>query len=173
MKKIRLRSSKDRYFKDFWKIYESSFPLPERRFLKEQEKIFKDESYFAHVLLLDEVVGIFCYWDMGEFCFFEHFAIKEDFRGLGLGKKVFEYFIQDKENIVLEIEKIEDEIAKKRYDFYQKFGFIKNRHKHYQVEFRENGERLELLLLSQKKFTCKKYEEVYQKMRDKLTGCWI
>ncbi len=174
MEKIRIKNIKDDYFEDFWRIYENSFPANERRFLGEQNEVLKDEDYFLHVVIKDnQVVGFLSFWDMEEFYFFEHFAIDERFRGLGYGKQVFSLFLKDRKNIVLEIEKINDHISQKRFEFYQKFGFIKNEHKHFQVEFRKKSKPLELILLSQKIFTFKEYKATYKKMYQKLTSCWI
>jgi GNAT superfamily N-acetyltransferase len=166
-----LKDINDKYFKKSWELYENSFPKNERRTLKEQEKIFKNDKYQAFVVLKNgELLAILFFWNFKKYTFIEHFAVSDKLRGRSFGSKILKDFLTKYDNVVLEIELLKDEICKKRLNFYEKLGFMMNAHKHFQVPFRENSHNLELLFLSYKKrLTKEQYEFLYSQMRSSLT----
>lgn len=166
-----LNSIEDKYFQECWEIYQKSFPKEEKRFIQEQEKILKDNSYNARAYVYNnKVIGFIFYWQLEEYIFIEHFAIHSDYRGNSFGSKILKEFLIDKNNIILEIEKIVDEVTLKRYEFYKRFDFCMNKYLHYQIPFRENDKKLELLLLSYKReLTTLEYEKVYKNMKKVLS----
>lgn len=162
-----LNSIENKYFQECWKIYQKSFPKEEKRFIHEQEKILKDSSYNACAYLNnDKVIGFIFYWQLEEYIFIEHFAIHSEYRGNSFGSKILKEFLINKNNVILEIEKIVDDVTLKRYQFYKRFDFYMNKYLHYQIPFREKDIELELLLLSYKKeLTNFEYEKVYKNMK--------
>lgn len=168
MQFIRISNINDNNFNEFWQIYQSSFPENEKRFLNEQERIFKNSLYFANIIKTKEIIGILCFWMINEYYFLEHFAIKKEKRGENFGSIALENFIKNKQNIILEIDLINDEISQKRLNFYDKFGFYKNDFKHFQAPFRKNSPPVELILLSLKPLSKAKYENFYQNMLEIL-----
>ncbi|NQY54683.1 MAG: hypothetical protein HRT42_14060 [Campylobacteraceae bacterium] len=59
----------------------------------------------------------------------------------------------------LEIDLICDDITLRRYEFYKKLAFYKYEYNHFQIPFRKDEQKLELLILSNNKdFTFLKYE---------------
>ncbi len=171
MKTYDLKTCDESYFSKAWDIYISSFPSYERRTLNEQKLIFKNTKYKARIFLKDdEVLAILFFWDFYPYTFVEHFAINENFRSMSYGSKILKNFIKEHKHIILEIEPIKDEITHKRYEFYKKLGFIKNEHIHFQVPFRADDKKLELLLLSyKKKLNKKQYEKLYKLMKKSLS----
>ncbi len=173
MKNIKIFDLKicdEKYFSKAWDIYVSSFPSYERRTLDEQKIILENDKYNAKIFFKDdEVLAILFFWNFSTYTFCEHFAINKDFRGQSYGSKILKNFIKRYENIVLEIEPIKDEISKRRYKFYKNLGFIKNDFKHFQVPFRKDDKKLELLFLSLNKLETEDYDKLYEEMKENLT----
>ncbi len=172
--KLKIANLKDcskKYFDKAWELYENSFPIEEKRTKDEQYIILEKENYNPLIFIKEEiVVGILFFWDFKECVFIEHFAINSLLRNQSYGSIIFEDFLTKYENYILEIEQIYDDITKRRFNFYKKFDFVINEYKHFQIPFRKDSKKLELLLLSHKNpLTKREYENLYSKMRNHLT----
>ena len=128
MKFIKLENAESQEFKDAWEIYESSFPLDERRNLGFQKELIKNKQYNFFIVTKDNIlVAIITDWNFGDFLFMEHLAVNKDLRGKGIGTELLkEYLSKNKQKIVLEVERPENEITAKRIEFYEKIGFKPN-----------------------------------------------
>jgi len=170
MELIFIENKKNKYFEKAWKLYLDSFPEIERRTLEEQEEILTDKNFKMTCYVEDDVlISIVFYWKISSYTFLEHFAVNSELRGQSLGSKILQKFINDKKNIVLEIEPIVDEITQKRLKFYKKFGFVVNTHEHLQIPFREGAKELKLLLMSQEKtLSQQEYKVLYESMKKSL-----
>jgi len=170
MELIFIENKKNKYFEKAWKLYLDSFPEIERRTLEEQEEILTDKNFKMTCYVEDEVlISIVFYWKISSYTFLEHFAVNSQLRGQSFGSKILQKFINDKKNIVLEIEPIVDEITQKRLKFYKKFGFVVNTHEHLQIPFREGAKELKLLLMSQEKtLSQQEYKVLYESMKKSL-----
>ena len=170
MELIFIENKKNKYFEKAWKLYLDSFPEIERRTLEEQEEILTDKNFKMTCYVEDEVlISIVFYWKISSYTFLEHFAVNSQLRGQSFGSKILQKFINDKKNIVLEIEPIVDEITQKRLKFYKKFGFVVNSHEHLQIPFREGAKELKLLLMSQEKtLSQQEYKVFYESMKKSL-----
>lgn len=168
---INLKNCEKDYFYKSWELYESSFPSEEKRTLKEQNTIIKNENYNPIAFIKDEnIVAILFFWSFTQHTFIEHFAVNPTLRGQSYGSKILEDFLSRHNNCILEIELLSDHITKKRFDFYKRFDFVINEHKHFQIPFRQNSEKLELLLLSYKDtLTKNEYDNLYLQMKNSLT----
>lgn len=166
-----LKNCNEKYFNKAWELYESSFPIEEKRTKDEQYIILKKENYNPTIFIKDEiVVGILFFWDFDKYIFIEHFAINPLLRSQSYGSIILEYFLSKYKNCILEIEQIDDEITKKRFNFYKRFDFVINKYKHFQIPFRKDSKKLELLLLSHKNHLTKfEYEDLYTNMKNHLT----
>ena len=72
----------------------ASFPPEEYRAL-EQLRLYTDtrEAFHNNVILDGETpVGLFTYWDFGDFCYGEHFAIDPARRNGGYGKRAIGFY---------------------------------------------------------------------------------
>lgn len=168
---VNLKDFQHRYFEEAWNLYESSFPLEEKRTLEEQKIIAKDKGYKTIAVIKDgKVLAILFFWIFDKYTFVEHFAVNSTFRGKSFGSKILKDFLSKYENVVLEIELLKDETSKRRFDFYRRFEFVPNEYKHIQVPFREDSKELQLLLLSQKKsLSQEEYDYLYFQMKNSLT----
>ncbi|MGB3749966.1 MAG: GNAT family N-acetyltransferase [Arcobacteraceae bacterium] len=166
MNTIFIKNQNNKYFEKAWQIYEESFPQEEKRTLAEQIKLFDKKSFTMLCYIEDEkVLAILFYWQIERYTYLEHFAVNSTLRGRSYGSKILQEFIDNNQNIILEIEPIIDEATQKRLDFYERFDFRVNNHIHFQVPFRKNSEKLQLIFLSHKKVLSDgEYTALYQMM---------
>lgn len=111
--------------KNIQDLYETSFPLNERRPWEQQQVLMAESS--IHLLQLETnnvFVGFVFYWNLEYFTFIEHFAIVDTARGQGMGGMVMKHLAGKYPFIVLEAEPPEtSEAARRRISFYKKLGF--------------------------------------------------
>ncbi|HLC64567.1 MAG TPA: GNAT family N-acetyltransferase [Candidatus Nanoarchaeia archaeon] len=150
MEFIKLESSGSKEFREAWKIYESSFPSDEKRTLELQKELIKNKQYNFFIVIKDRVlVAIITDWNFEYFLFVDHFAIKEEFRGKGIGTGLLrEYLSKNKQKIVLEVERPETEIATKRIKFYEKIGFKLNTFDYIQPPYGKDKNPVPMLLMT-------------------------
>lgn len=150
MKQIKIINQDQRDFPDFWNLYNSSFPLIERRNLEQQVQVFRN-SFFNLISFYkdDKYIGFLSFWNFPSYVYLEHFAINEDLRGVGYGAKVLSELIKETSKlIILEIDPIDDEKSRRRLSFYNKMGFVKN-DLDYKVQSYQNKEEFyELIIMS-------------------------
>ena len=171
MHTIFIENQNNKYFEKAWQIYEDSFPQEEKRTLKEQLKLFNKKSFTMLCYVEDEIVlAILFYWQIQRYTYLEHFAVNSTQRGRSYGSKILQEFINNNQNIILEIEPIVDETTQKRLDFYQRFDFKVNNHIHFQVPFRKDAQELKLIFLSHKNLlSVEEYTTLYQTMLEKMS----
>lgn len=171
MQIIYINETKDKYFNQAWELYLGSFPKEERRTFEEQKKILEDKSFNATCYIDEEkLIAIVFYWNIKGYTFLEHFAVSSKLRGKSYGSKIINKFIEENENIILEIEPIKDEISQRRLNFYERFGFVLNEYTHYQIPFRKEDKKLQLLLMSyQNRLKEEEYKFLYEQMQKTLT----
>lgn len=145
-----IKSIEDPCFADFWEIYSDSFPLNERRTIKQQESISNKVGYQLNIYLLDkQVIGFIAFWTTNEYVFIEHFAIAPEIRNKGLGSAILKPFVESKTiPIILEIEIPADKQTNNRLWFYETLGFIRNEHIHFQPPYHRGDQPLELIILT-------------------------
>ena len=130
-------------------LYESSFPIEERRDRKEQERVFAHPDYHCDLILENsDLVGILFYWEREEFVFLEHFATLPEIRGSGKGSQALELLKNKGKTVILEIEPPVDELTNRRYAFYRRNGFFMTPHYHIQAKYRLTDKDVELKILS-------------------------
>lgn len=136
-------------------LYESSFPAVERRKFANVEKLLSRKDVPFEILSASDesgFVGFLSYWDFEEFKYIEHFAVKPESRGTGIGSAMLSHFLEDCGHvpIVLEVELPEmSEMARRRVDFYMRHGFILWRLvKYIQPPYDGEGDELEMKLMT-------------------------
>ena len=74
MKLERLSNHNLHLFEQAFALYESAFPVEERRDEKEQARVLKKADYhFDLIMDGDTFVGVMLYWETDDFVFLEHF----------------------------------------------------------------------------------------------------
>jgi len=135
-------------FKSAWEIYESSFPSDERRNLNQQTELLKNPLYkFFAAYDNGSIVGIIGTWQIVDFVFIEHFAIKEGLRGTGLGTSLLNAFIPGK-RVVLETERPVNDTTRRRIGFYERLGFKLNTYNYTQPAYSPDKKPVPMFLMS-------------------------
>jgi GNAT superfamily N-acetyltransferase len=137
-------------FQQIWKIYESSFPIDERRTLDQQKHLFANSLYSLLAAYASDTspTGFISSWKVADFHFIEHMAIREIERKKGAGTRMLHAFMSGKRKIILEAENPESGEQKLRIRFYQNAGFRLNNYDYLQPPYGLDKKPVHLLLLS-------------------------
>ncbi len=112
-------------FEELFTLMTRSFPSAEYRKKEKQYALLDDSNYELTVYKDEGVIKAFiAIWKLGSFVFAEHLAVLPELRGGGIGSKFLkEYLSHISTPVVLEVEDVDDDIAKRRIIFYQRLGF--------------------------------------------------
>lgn len=140
----------DQYFNEFWRLYAESFPLNERRILRQQVAIFNNSAYRLNIYISgNHLIGFISFWMAEKFFFIEHLAIASELRNRGKGKAVLKSFLEsDHIPIILEIEPPVDNTTRNRLRFYKSCGFKLNHHTHSQPPYHNEDEPIPMKILT-------------------------
>ncbi len=113
----------------FKEIYFRSFPEEERRPWKQMVSFLKGENQlFKPFAIINEgiLIGFITVWTLKGMNYVEHFAVRHDKRGGGIGANALRELMETMPgNYALEVEPKETgEVAIRRINFYSKLGFI-------------------------------------------------
>ncbi|MBO5714864.1 MAG: GNAT family N-acetyltransferase [Clostridia bacterium] len=166
MRLERLSTSNAHLFEQTFKLYQSSFPVEERRDDLEQQRVLKKEDYhFDLIMKNDSFIGVMLYWETENFVFLEHFTTLPELRGKGYGKEALDLLKEKNKIILLEIEPPVDNITQRRYAFYKRNGFFMNPYHHIQAKYHLGDEDLELKVLTYPRIMEKdEYRSFYEYM---------
>ena len=116
------------FYADAEALMESAFPREERRPRARQRQLADDRNSRFHALAVTEnetFAGALNYWTLDGFVYVEHLATRAEFRGQGLGRRILERFARDvAAPLVLEVEPPDNDIARRRIEFYKRCGFV-------------------------------------------------
>lgn len=146
-----VRADNDAVLEFIERVYTESFPQDERRDFDEVVRLLRENDDFAIVLLSDreKPVGFISYWPWDDFAYLEHFAIDSRCRGAGYGAEAMsELLKQIDKPAVLEVEKPEDDLSRRRIAFYQRLGFVLSTRPYIQPPYSADRHPLELYLMS-------------------------
>ncbi len=110
-------------------LYIESFPAQERRNFASVRRLLEMKHVPFKIIAATEngnLVGFLSYWDFVEFRYVEHFAVDAKLRGRGCGSELLSHFIDagGKIPIILEVESPDNDMARRRVDFYMRHCFI-------------------------------------------------
>ena len=164
----RITASDKAYYDFVINLLVNSFPKEEYRDLDELEMFIemKKDFYFNAILSDDQPVGLFSYWDLGNFYYAEHFAIDSTLRNGGYGKSSLEAICSVLHKpVILEVERPDTEMAQRRINFYERLGFKLWDNDYLQPPYRKGDEYLPLYLMSYGVIDAdKEYEDVKDKI---------
>lgn len=151
----------------------NAFPLEERRELYTQREFTDSNPLFHNNIIIEDgsPIGLLSYWDFEQFIYVEHFAIHPSRRNGGMGRKTLSA-LKEKvyRPIVLEVELPENEISKRRIQFYEREGFCLWEHEYKQPPYRNGDDFLPMYIMVHGKLTINNdfesiksmlYKEVY------------
>jgi ribosomal protein S18 acetylase RimI-like enzyme len=131
-------------------LYLSAFPPNERREYAELVNQLYAENCVVNLITDNrQIAGFFIFWDFGDFTFLEHFAIETELRGQGIGERVLVLFKENvKKPIFLETEPPNNEMNKRRVNFYLRNGFHLLNRQYFQPSYDGIKPEVEMILLS-------------------------
>ena len=137
-------------FDEIFPLLESAFPVTELRVREEQKKLLQEPCYRLYGVRKDGVFGaVFAAWEIDDFLYIEHFAVKEEYRNGGYGGRLLDLFLEEKgKQMVLEVEVPEDEMTRRRVGFYARHGLVYNDFPYLQPPMRNGQEMLPLRLMT-------------------------
>lgn len=149
LKAKRITAESDEMFKKAMDLYEQSFPAVEKRDRKDNIELLKDERFGLLVFSdKDEFVGMAGVWDADGMLYVEHLCTLPELRGKGYGAAALDLLKATGKTVVLEIEPPEDELTKRRQNFYLRSGFGYNPYVHRHPPYRDGDERHLLNVMS-------------------------
>ncbi|CAM3529202.1 MULTISPECIES: GNAT family N-acetyltransferase [Yersinia] len=137
------------YFVEVDKLYESAFPRHEKRTPKAKTSALNNDNYSLLAWFDGELfVGMIGSWAFNGYTYIEHLAVSSQQRSQGYGKRILEQFIRQHPVIILEVDPLTTEIARKRLRFYQGLGFVENSFEHRHPRYHPDLDDHELVVLS-------------------------
>jgi ribosomal protein S18 acetylase RimI-like enzyme len=135
---------------DLEQIYTDSFPADERREWQQIKELLHHPNFSLNQVFGDgNLIGLISFWNLPGFIFIEHFAILESARGKGFGTQVVKQVIEEKSTkVVVEVEEPITESARRRIDFYRRFGFSICEGIYYQPPYSSDKNKVKMLLMS-------------------------
>lgn len=135
-------------------LLHSAFPKEERRSDHAQRHNTDCNARFGCYLVTDEdagdpqPVGIVTIWSLDGFHYVEHLATSPSVRNKGYGKEIMKQ-VDDLFSglLILEVERPEDEITKRRIGFYKRCGLRLCEKPYLQPSYHDDGTTLPLLLM--------------------------
>lgn len=156
----------DKVFNQIYNILEESFKPYLHRGYKNQKLLLANEKYniITHIEK-EEVLGFLSYFEIEKnLIFIEHFAVKEDCRGRGIGKKIFNKIMNKSGIKILEVEPPINKINNERIKLYENFGFILNKTEYYQPPYNQGDSKTQLNIMSTKKLDQPDFEKITEKI---------
>lgn len=155
-------------FDAIFPLLEEAFPVTELRRKEDQRRLLQEESYRLYGVPTEEggYGAVFATWEIEDFLYIEHFAVKEGNRNHGYGGRLLEELLEWKKRpLVLEVEVPEDEMTRRRIGFYQRHGLHYNEYPYLQPPMRKGQDMLPLRLMTR---PAEIDEPTYQRYRKRI-----
>jgi GNAT superfamily N-acetyltransferase len=145
----RIQGTDSPWFADVDALYESAFPLHEKRQPQAKASALGHDGYALQAWFDGEqFIGMIGAWSFEGYTYIEHLAVNGQLRAQGYGKRMLGQFLQMHPLTVLEIDPLTSEIARKRLRFYQSLGFHANDFAHFHPSYHAGLADHELIVLS-------------------------
>ncbi len=149
-------------------LLEASFPVTELRIKEDQRRLLEEERYRLYGVPMEDgsFGAVFAVWEIDDFLYIEHFAVKADCRNSGFGGNLLEKLLEWKDRpTVLEVEVPEDEMTCRRIHFYERHGLFYNEYPYLQPPMRKGQGMLPLRLMTRPSAID---EETYRQYRKRI-----
>ncbi|MDR0605236.1 MAG: GNAT family N-acetyltransferase [Bacteroidales bacterium] len=122
----RIISQDDDIGKEAIQIYETAFPIEEKRPIEKHIMLMRENPLFRFYAAMKdkEVIGMMVLWKLDGFTYIDYLAVSQDYRNKGYGKLIIKQLQQCCHSlIVLEVEMPDNDLARRRIRFYTQLGF--------------------------------------------------
>lgn len=149
---IQLKPYQPTDFELYLPLYLSAFPEEERRATEDWKDYLNKGQTKALTISEDgQFKGFITYWIFEKFTYAEHFVIRAEERGNGIGTRAFESFLKQLPDLplVLEVEPEHvNELAKKRIEFYNRQKLVVLNTKYVQPAYQDHLPGIDLRLMT-------------------------
>ena len=137
-------------FDEIFPLLEQAFPETELRIKQDQRALLQEPCYRLYGVRREGAfAAVFATWEIDDFLYIEHFAVKEEYRNGGYGGGLLDALLEEKGRpMVLEVELPEDALTKRRIGFYQRHGLVFNDYPYLQPPMRKGQGMLPLRLMT-------------------------
>ena len=152
-------------FDEIFPLLEAAFPVTELREKDRQKAMLSEECYRLYGIRKNaDFAAVFATWEIEDFLYIEHFAVKEEYRNGGYGGELLDRLLEEKGRpMVLEVEVPEDEMTRRRIGFYERHGLVYNDYPYLQPPMRKGQEMLPLRFMTKPGAVDEKTYERYKK----------
>ena len=154
--------------KSMYHLMQQAFPAEQMREYKNHQLLY-DKGYFeafGKKYECGSVIAVISIWKLEEIRYIEHLVVKQELRGKGIGEKLVQFaFQKEKAPFLLEVELPENDIAKRRIDFYKRLGMYYNDYEYFQPPWKKEYGMLPLRFMTYPK---KIDEKTFQKYKNML-----
>lgn len=170
---LRINNREDPYLSFVKALYESAFPVQERREWRGLLSLIA-ENCDMHLDLVtdgDQPVAFVIWWNIEGWMFIEHFAVSSTERGKNYGSRIMIHYIELAKNLmILEVEPPLTDDAQRRIRFYERLGLYLLDFKYEQPSYREKGVFYPLCLMSFNKDDGRdpKFKDLVEYMKSKV-----
>ncbi|MDD8048865.1 MAG: GNAT family N-acetyltransferase [Thomasclavelia sp.] len=140
---------KEEEIDDYYNFLTKYFPQLEIRSYEDTCLHLKNDNIVEVNKNNNEFISIVSYYKLDKYIYIEYLAVNSKYQSIGLGSKTLKYLQNKYSNIILEVELIEDEITKRRVDFYKRNNFKYNEQEYWIGPInKELNKKVELKLMS-------------------------
>ena len=131
-------------------IMSEAFPKDEIRSYAGQERLLGRREYDLYVEAgEDSLDAVVAFWHFDSFSYLENFAVRKELRGRGTGRgMLLELADICPGRLILEVEKPDTDIARRRIGFYKRCGFFMNDYDYIMPPLEPGLKPLPLLIMS-------------------------
>jgi len=158
---------------DFRQIYEASFPEDERRAWDKLLELPGHSRFSLYEIYLQQkFLGFISVWDLAEFKFIEHFAIRDSEQGKGYGTQALNQILSISQMpVILEVEEPFTEMSRKRIAFYEQLNFRVNKASYFQPPYSIGKTSIKMLLMSYPmKIEPEDFEKIKAQIHERVYG---
>ncbi len=168
MEFIRIEQAESAKWDKVWNLYEESFPVAERRKLKDHLRASEDKRF--HPLSIWDnnlLIGIIFYWEWDSYRYIEYLAVSPNLHGHGYGSQIIKKIRDSEHTTILEIDPLINELTVRRLQFYERAGFTLTPYRFTHLPYRLDSTPQELLILSYPKMITKEQHNDFLDFVDK------
>jgi len=163
----------DKLNSDLKQIYEASFPEDERREWTQLLELLGNAQFCLNEIYdHQKFIGFISIWNLAEFNFIEHFAIRDEEQKKGYGTQTIEQVLSmSSKPVILEVEEPFTNTARKRISFYERLNFSVNAGNYFQPPYSIVKSSINMLLMSYPiKIESTDFERIKAQIHDRVYG---